>query len=94
MRQKRSKVSSPTSALVPAFVPDTPRELRVRAGLTLIQTAVLADVAEATIRIFEASRDGVGPKSRAKLDLFYARLSRTAPPPRPEAAPLPSGPER
>jgi|HubBroStandDraft_2_1064218.scaffolds.fasta_scaffold748703_2 hypothetical protein len=59
--------------------PATPRQLRIRAGLTLIKAAVLADVAEATLRLYEASTDGVGPRSRAKLDAFYSRLSRTAP---------------
>ena len=64
------------------------RELRIRAGLSLIQGAVLADVAEATIRVYESSRDGVGPRSRAKLDAFYLRLSRTVTSTRPQAAPL------
>ncbi len=56
----------------------TPKELRVRAGLTLIQAAVLACKAEATIRIYEGNREGVSKRSRTDLDAFYARLAATS----------------
>jgi hypothetical protein len=52
----------------------TPREIRKAAGLSLIQAAVGAKKAEATVRLYEADRNGVNDRSRADLDAFYAGL--------------------
>jgi hypothetical protein len=52
----------------------SPKEIREAAGLSLIAAAVGAGCAEGTTRLFEASRDAVSAKSRARLDAYYSKL--------------------
>ena len=61
-----------------------PKEVRARAGLSLIQAAVLAGKAEGTVRVYEADPEAVSKKSRADLDAVYARLAAAS-----EASSLP-----
>ncbi len=52
------------------------KELRKAAGVSLIQAAVAAGVAEGTYRVFEANPDAVSPEKRAKCEAFCAKLAR------------------
>jgi hypothetical protein len=52
----------------------SPKEIRKRAGLSLIEAAVHAGASENTTRLYEADRDAVTPKPRARLDAFYNGL--------------------
>lgn len=52
----------------------TLKEIRLASGLSLEKAAVAAGVTSPTIRLFEASPDAA-PKSRAKLEVFYANLA-------------------
>ncbi len=62
----------------------THKEKRQAAGLSLTKTAAGANVAEATVRLFEADPRSVGDRSRRKLVEFYAGLGR------PPTSPTPS----
>jgi hypothetical protein len=55
-----------------------PKEIRNRTGLSLIEAAVHAGASENTTRLYEANREAVSPKLRARLDAFYAGLRARA----------------
>jgi hypothetical protein len=51
-----------------------PKEVRKRAGLSLIAAAVGAGVSETTTRVYEANPEAVSIESRTRLDAFYESL--------------------
>ena len=55
--------------------PKSARAVRLACGLTLIQAAVAAESAEATMRLYEANRSAVSDIKRALLDRYYAKLA-------------------
>lgn len=52
----------------------SPKETRLRAGLSIERAAVAAGVTSPTIRLFEASPDAA-PRARARLEAFYRDLA-------------------
>ena len=65
--QARTKAAPPE--------PKSARATRLACGLTLIQAAVAAKSAEATMRLYEANRTAVSDIKRAQLDRYYAGLA-------------------
>lgn len=53
----------------------SPKETRLRAGLSIERAAVAAGVTSPTLRLFEANPAAPSPASRTKLEAFYARLA-------------------
>jgi hypothetical protein len=71
MRIAAASSPSPDPSAAPS-----PRDLRRRAGLTLIKAAVGAGTSENTVRLYDANREAVTIGPRSKLDRFYADVAR------------------
>lgn len=53
----------------------SPKEIRLRAGLSIERAAVAAGVTSPTLRLFEANVAAPSPTSRTKLESFYRQLA-------------------
>lgn len=73
--EARSEALESESTTVGDEPPKTARQLRLAAGLTMMQCAVAAKTAEATLRLYLADRLAVSHRARTKLDAYFARVA-------------------
>jgi hypothetical protein len=58
--------------------PNSTKEVRQRARVTVTEASVMADVSPTTWRIFEANREAVSEPIRARCDAAVARIGDIA----------------